>query len=106
MITLTQEEINKHETVVESLRKEVRQLKTENKLLFDMTIDWNSIDEYGPPPCDGEKWFIGTNEQGMMCCFNHLDDTGMCWYCGPEEHVQLMNGLSLWAKIEPPVITD
>ncbi len=69
------------------------------------TVVWRNIEPDGLPPCNGEDWFLGANEQGAMCCFNFLDDTGMCWYCGPEDNAQLMDGLLWWAKVDAPDMT-
>ncbi len=66
------------------------------------TATWRNVASDGPPPCNGEDWFLGANSQGAMCCFNFLDDTGMCWYCGPEDNAQLMDGLIWWAKVDAP----
>ena len=69
------------------------------------TVVWRNTESDGPPPCNGEDWFLGANSQGAMCCFNFLDDTGMCWYCGPEDNAQLMDGLIWWAKVDEPEMT-
>jgi hypothetical protein len=69
------------------------------------TVVWRNIEPDGIPPCNGEDWFLGANEQGAMCCFNFLDDTGMCWHCGPEDNAQLMDGLLWWAKVDAPDVT-
>lgn len=67
-------------------------------------LRWHDA-ELEQPPTDGERVFVGLNENGYAGCFNSVGNVRanqQCYMAGPEETVTVMGGLKWWRELDRP----